>query len=125
MGVIDDVLTDFVQSNTIVKNGQELLMSGELELPNLDAAAVSITCYIGKSKREFKQESVGNINTLQAYVMARIDVSPTIEAHDLLINERGQKFIVGPVTLRNENTTVGGTLNDAAYLYAPLELYQD
>ena len=123
--IIDLVTTQFVQTNTIVKGGRDLLQSGELTLANLGDASVAITCYIGKKKKTFSQEIEGNVNSFQSYVMAKTDVSPTIAAFDLIVTERGDKFLVGPVSIRNENTDINSQINEAAYLYADLELYED
>ena len=84
---MDNIILNFVQNNTIIKSGKELLMSGELNLTDLTATSVSIECYIGKKKRELNQQIEGNVDSLQAYVMARSDVSPTITTHDLLVTE--------------------------------------
>lgn len=125
MTIIDNVLNIFPQNNTIIKSGKELLMSGELNLSDLTATSVSIVCYIGKKKRELNQSVEGNVNSLQAYVQARPDVSPTITTHDLLVTERGEVFMVGAVTQRNNGTTINGDLDFATYLYAELEIYED
>jgi len=124
MSIMDNILVNFKQTNTIVKEGGDLLMSGELDL-DLTTPAVSIACYVGKKKREFSQEVEGNINSFQAYVMAKPNVSPTIESHDLIITERGEKFIVGAVSQRNNGTTINNVLDDATYLYADLELFTE
>lgn len=121
--VIDSVTTQFAQTNLIVKAGHTKLMSGELNLSNLDGVGVSIVCYVGKKKRAFSQEMEGNVDSFQAYVMAAPDVSPTIEPFDLIITQRGEKFMVGPVSQRNNETTINSELDVAAYVYADLEIY--
>ncbi len=125
MTIINNVLTQFAQTNKIVKTGKDLLMSGELDLTDLDASSVAIVCYIGKKKRELNQQLEGNVNSFQSYAMAESDVSPTIETHDLLVTERGEVFIVGAISQRNNETTINSNLDDAAYLYCDLELYED
>ena len=123
MSVMDNIIENFAQTITIIKTGKDLLMSGELDLDNTDGIAISVSCYIGKKKIEFDQQAEGNINSFQSYVMALIDIN--IETHDLLITERGEKYIVGPVSIRNDNTTINNELNAAAYLYADLELWTE
>lgn len=57
--------------------------------------------------------------------MARSDVNPTITTHDLLVTERGEVFMVGAVTQRNNGTTINNSLDDATYIRADLEIYED
>ena len=125
MAVIDLLLAGFVQTNTIVKGGQALLMSGEFELGQFEDASASITCYIGKKKKTFSQEREGNVNAFQAYVCAKTDVSPAIETNDLIIDQRGSQWVVGATSIRNDNTDISGDTNAGEYLYAELELFEE
>lgn len=125
MVIIDTLLATVKQTNLIVKSGKDLLMGGELDLTNLDGVGVSISCYIGKKKKSLNQEVEGNVVTLPTYVMANPSVTPLIETHDLLIGQNGEKYIVGEVTIKNSDTTINNILNDASYLYADLEIYEE
>ena len=125
MTIVGNVLTQFPQTNTIIKSSvAELLMSGELDFDEAVSSAVSIACYIGKKKGSQDQQLEGNLVTLETYVMAEINVNPTLESHDILITEDGRQFIVGEVTPVNENTAIGTGVDDASYLRADLELYK-
>jgi hypothetical protein len=125
VSIVKTALTDFPQTNLIVKDGKDLLMSGQLNLTDLDGAGVAIECLILKKKRQFNQSVEGNVNTFPSYVMAETSVSPAIESQDLLITQDGKKFIVGAVSIRHDNTGIQDLLNEAAYLYADLELYSE
>lgn len=122
---MDSILVNFAQNNFIVKTGKELVESGQLDLTNLGDTPVSVECYIGKKKRTLSQEVEGNVSSFQSYVMARPDVTPLIATHDLVVTERGEVFIVGPVSQRNNGTTINSELDSATYLYAELEIFED
>jgi len=123
MTIVGQVITQFQQNNSIVKSGKTKLMSGELDLTGLTGAGTSLSCYVGKRKRTFSQQMEGNVNSFEAYCMAEIGTN--IESFDIILTERGERFIVGPVSIRNDNTTINSNLNDAGYLYADLELYSE
>lgn len=120
MAIIDLNLSVFGQTVKLVKTGKDLLMSGEIDLTNLDGTGTDISAVIVKHKKKDSSEKEGRVETFPASIKTKTDIN--IEEDDLIITQK-EVFLIGEVSLRNDNITgTAGVLS--GYNYAPLELYE-
>lgn len=119
MAIIDLNLSVFGQTVKLVKTGKTLLMSGEIDLTNLDGVGTDISAVIVKHKKKDSSEKGGRVETFPGSIKTKTDVN--IEEDDLIITQN-EVFLIGEVSLRNDNITgLAGVLS--GYNYATLELY--
>ena len=119
MAIIDLNLETFGQTVKLVKTGKALLMSGEIKLEDLDDAGTDILVVLVKHKKSDSSEKEGRVETFPGSIRTKTDVN--IEEDDLIISQK-EVFVIGEVSLRNDNIT--GTVGElCGYKNAPLELY--
>jgi len=120
MAIIDLNLATFGQTVKLVKTGKTLLMSGEINLSNLDGAGTDILAVITKHKKSDSSEKEGRVETFPAHIKTKTSVN--IEEDDLIITQK-EVFFIGEVSLRNDNIT-GSAGILCSYKIAPMELYE-
>ena len=119
MAIIDLNLATFGQTVELIKTGKDLLMSGELNLSNLTGTGTEIEAVITKGHKEDSSEKEGRPNTFKSKIKVRQSIN--LEQNDLIITQE-EIFLVGEVSLRNDNITgTAGVLS--GYKVASLELY--
>lgn len=119
MAIIDLNLATFGQTVKHVVTGKALLMSGEINLTNLDGVGVDIAAVISKKYKTDSSEKEGRVETFKSIIKVREAID--LKQDDLIITQK-EIFLVGEVSLRNDNQTgTASTLN--GYKRADLELY--
>lgn len=120
MAIIDLNLATFGQTVKLVKTGKDKLMSGEINLTNLDGVGTDISAVITKHKKSSSSEKEGRTEDFQATIKTKTDVN--IEEDDLIITQN-ETYYIGAVSLRNDNIT-GSAGELSGYKIAPMELYE-
>jgi len=120
MAIIDLNLATFGQTVKLVKTGKDLLISGEIDLTNLDGVGSDICAVIVKHKKKDSSEKEGRVETFPTEIRVKTNIN--IEEDDLIITST-EVFFVGEVSLRNNDISgFAGAL--CGYKTAPMELYE-
>jgi len=119
MAIIDLNLSTFGQTVKHVITGKDLLMSGEINLTNLDGVGVDLLAVITKHRKTDSSEKEGRVETFPSVIKVKENIN--LSQDDLIITQK-EVFIVGEVSLRNDNQT-GSASALNGYKRADLELY--
>jgi hypothetical protein len=120
MAIIDLNLATFGQTVKHVITGKDLLMSGEIDLTNLDGVGVDLRCVITKKNKTDTHEKEGRVESFPSVIKVKENID--LNQDDLVITQK-EVFLVGEVSLLNDNQT--GTVSSLeGYKRADLELYK-